>query len=79
MAKLIDLRGAPEGAVVWEECDIGAGTAPVKIVRKDRGGVFLHDDNMSEDYYHSYKENCLRYWDSEPTAEEREAERWLYR
>lgn len=77
MAKLVKLSEAAEGATLYEECDFGIGTVAVEVVKKQGRGAVLHEDG-EEPYYVQYGEKTLRYWDSEPTEQERYAAAWVY-
>lgn len=77
MAKLIDLRNAGIGTTLYEECDFGIGTAPVIVEKKEGRGAILREGD-GEPYFVPWNEKMLRYWDSEPTVEEREQTAWVY-
>lgn len=85
MARLIDvdiirLGGVPERSVLWEEWQAGTGCTPVELVKVVGDGFWYR--YLAEgwprgcDHKHRFSDLNYRYWDSEPTLEEREAAKW---
>lgn len=78
MAKLIPWESLDPGMTVWEEWHFGTGSVRAFILRRvDERHLDIRYNSRTDIWAQTVRRSDeYRYWDSEPTLEEREETTW---
>ena len=80
MAKLIPWENLMPGMTVWEECkwsDVAKSIIRADVIGRLETGVLMHYHLLFTEYAETRKASSeIRYWDAEPTLDEREGAPW---